>query len=158
MDHQRLAAGPCRADMHAKALALPLEVGDAASALAVFHAVVVETGFADRHHARQRGALEQVLHAGLGHVFRVRVHAHRGPEIVVLRGQGVHIGKLFHGGADAQGAVHLRFGHGGADFGQAGRQGRVVQMAVGIGKHGKTLKNKNADLQRVGMQPRMPAL
>ena len=135
VDDQRLLRDLRRLDMRAETLALPFQIGNRATALAVFHAVVIETGLADGHHARQRGALHQVLHAGLGHVLGIGVHAHSGPEIVVVQRQLVHFGKLFHRRADAQRARDLGSSHGFADLRDIGAQLGEIQVTVGIGKH-----------------------
>ena len=59
----------------AKTLTLPLQVGNAAPALAVFHAVVVEAGLADGPpRGAARRAVQQVLHRGLDHALVVGVH------------------------------------------------------------------------------------
>ena len=111
VDDQRFGAGARRADMGAETVALPLQISHAAPALAVFHAVIVQAGFANRHHTGQRGFGQQVLHRGLLHALVVGVHAHRAPEVVVGQCQSVHVTKLFHGGADTQGPVHAGIGH-----------------------------------------------
>ena len=158
VNDERLATGPRRTDVGAEAVALPLQVGNAAPALAVFHAVVVEAGLSNRHHAGQCGAVQQVLHAGFRHALVVGVHAHRAPEVVMGQGQGVHALELFHGGADAQGPGDLRLGHGLADGGQLADQFREVEVAVRIGEHGiakqrdlrKTCFREGVSMQETG--------
>ena len=143
MDHQRLLRDLRGLDMDTKALALPFQIGNRASALAVFHAVVVQPRLANGHHARQRSALDQVLYRWLGHIFGVGMHTHGGPEVVMVQRQLVHIGKLFHGGADAQRARDLGSSHGLADLSEVGTQLWKIQMAVGIGEHHE-ICNKSA--------------
>ena len=50
VNDQRLLRNLRRTDMGAKTLALPLQIGNRAAALAVFHAVVIKTGLTNRHH------------------------------------------------------------------------------------------------------------
>ena len=61
----------------------------------------------------------QVGHGRLGHAFVVRVHADRGPEIVVPERERVHGFELLERGADAQRTPNAGGRHRGADFGQS---------------------------------------
>lgn len=137
MDDERLAGLLRGADVHAETVALPLHVGDAAAALAFFHLVIVEAGFADGHDTRACRQAHQVFHGGLGDVLVVGVHAHAGPEVVVAGGQGLYVVEFLELGADAQRPVDLGGGHGGADLGHLVREFGEGQVAVGVGEHRK---------------------
>ena len=97
--------------MRSEAIALPVHVVNAAAALSFFHLVIVQTGFSDGNNTRQAAFLNQVGDCGFVDVFVVWVNANRAPKIIVGLGQGVHIIKLFHGGADAQSTGDLRILH-----------------------------------------------
>ena len=120
--------------MHPKAFALPFHVGHAALA----QPVVVEPGFADANDFGQAGALQQVVQAGLLHIFVVGVHADGGPEVVVAGGKPVNAFKFFERGADTQGSVYLGILHGTPDLRQLRLQFGETQMAMGVGEHSKT--------------------
>ena len=123
-----LLAGP---DMSAKALALPFHVGHGAYA----QPVIVEAGFSDADHPRQAAAPDKIVQAGFGHVFIVRVHTHRGPEVVIGQGQAMYLVEFFQRGADAQGPADLRLGHGLTYARQILAQLGKTQMTVGVGVH-----------------------
>ena len=112
VDHQRFGRCLRGADVHPKALALPLHIGHAAPV----EAVIVQPGLADGHHPGQCGALHQVIEGGFGHVFAVGVNAHRSPEIRVVRGQTVHLRKSLERGGNAQSPCHAGLRHRGADI------------------------------------------
>ena len=128
---QRQLSGKGGLDVDGEALTLPRHVGHAAPT----QTVVVQPGFANRHHARQCGSRHQVGQLGFAYAFVVGVHAHRAPEVLVYPGQLVHRLELFQRGADAQGAVHLSSRHFAADVGQARAQLGKAQVAVGVNKH-----------------------
>ena len=130
MDDQRLGTGAGGADMGAKALALPFQISNAAPAFAIFHAVVIKAGFTNRHHPRQRGATEQILHRGLGNAFVVGMHADGAPKIVVGQRQRVDAVKLFQRGANAQRPADLRRSHRLANGGQLIDQFRKIKVAM----------------------------
>jgi hypothetical protein len=122
---------PCP-QVHAKALALPGHVFDAALA----QAVVVQARLADADHAGQLTAADQVIDSGLLHAFVVGVHAHRGPDVRALLRHRVHLRELFQRGADAQGAVHLVGGHVGQHKVELALVVGEIEVAVGIDEHG----------------------
>jgi hypothetical protein len=68
------------------------------------------------------------------------MHARRGPKIVVLRGQCMHLGKFFYGGANAQSARHLSFGHFLSNGRQIRQKRRIVQMAMRVREHGQSIQ------------------
>jgi hypothetical protein len=117
----------------AKPLTLPFHVCHAAAV----EAVVVEPRLADRHHPRQRRALDKVVQARLGDAltFAVRVHTDRCPELGVRRRQRMNVGELLQQRADDERAVHLGVGHRGAHFIDAAMQLGQGQVAMGIDVH-----------------------
>ena len=129
--HQRQAGRMGGADVYRKALALPGHVGNAAA----IESVVVQPGFAQGHHPRQRGAVQQGLQIRLQHAFVVGVHAHRAPEVAVRRRECMHGRKFFQRGADAQRAIDVGVGHGLAHAGDVFVQAGEAQVAMGIDVH-----------------------
>ena len=66
VDDERLGAGPRSPDVSSETLALPLRL--------VLVPIVIQPGFADRHHLGMTGQLEQLFEARLGDIVAIRVH------------------------------------------------------------------------------------
>ena len=132
VDDQRQSRLAGRPDVDTKALALPFHLVQRP----VAQAVVIQPRLANRHHFRGARQGHQGVNIRLGDAFVVGMHAHRGPEVLVLRGQVEHLWGLFHRGADAQGPVHLRVRHRLADLGQLGAEFGESEVAVGVCEHG----------------------
>ncbi|MNV57561.1 hypothetical protein D3C71_1499000 [compost metagenome] len=135
MNDKGFATRAGRPYVMAKPVTLPLQVGNAAATLAVFHAVVVQACFADGHHTGQGGTIEQILHRGFAHTFVVGMHSDRAPEVVVGGCQRVNTVELFEGGTDTQRPRDLCVGHRLTDRWQLVEQFWKVEMAVRISEH-----------------------
>ena len=94
MDDERLAAGFRRADVRAKALALPLEIA--------FEPVVVEPGLADRDDLRVRRELDERLRRDHGMLGIVGMRADGGVEIGVTLRERPHLREILERDRDAQ--------------------------------------------------------
>ena len=118
VDDQRLAGRARGADVGAKARALPFG--------RVLLPVVVEPGFADRHHLGMVGERDQARHIGFFDAVVVGMDADRRPQVGVALGEAAHAREVFQLHADAQRGADVVGRHGGEDLVlAAGKVGKI---------------------------------
>ncbi len=127
VNDERLAQGSGRPNVNAKALALPVQIA--------LEPKVIQPGLSNGCNLGVCTTAHQFLHRGLlAHRLVVRVHTHRGHQMVVRANHAHHLIGLLQGGADVQSPSHARLGHALQDLIRALSQPLIVQVAVRVGK------------------------
>ncbi len=136
VDDQRLLRGVRRADVGAKALALPFHIRDRAA----FQAVVVEAGLADRDHLRMLGQLDEFGETRLAHILVIRMHPDRRIHVLVLAGDREDRRQRLQVDRDAQRMRHRMAAHVLEHLRQAVGESFEVDVAVRVDKHDDVLR------------------
>ncbi|MCY1399052.1 hypothetical protein D9M71_141010 [compost metagenome] len=101
--------------------------------------VVIEAGFANRHHPRVIELLQQPVQRRRGPRLHIqRVHAHRAVDIVITFGQGLDVGRVVRADTDTQKVPYPTLPgsfQGSIQGALVGGQVKAIKVTMGIYEH-----------------------